>query len=55
MIPTKRATYESKFCGASVKFSPFEPNKLVLAQAQHFGIVGNGAVTVLAVNLVTLG
>lgn len=47
---SNRATNESKFCGANIKFSPFEPNKCVLAQAQHFGIVGNGAVTVLAMD-----
>ena len=31
----------------SVRFSPFEQNKLVVAQSQNFGIVGAGAVTVL--------
>lgn len=31
----------------SVRFSPFEQTKMVVAQSQNFGIVGSGAVTVL--------
>ena len=45
-----RTSYESKFCGSNVKWSPFEPHKVVLSQAQHFGIVGNGAVSVLMID-----
>jgi len=42
--------YRSKLCNYSVRFSPFEENKLALAQAQHFGIVGVGSVQVVQVN-----
>ena len=38
-----------KLCNYSVRFSPFEANKLVLAQAQYFGVVGAGAVSLLQV------
>jgi len=34
-------------CNYSVRFSPFEANKLVLAQSQNFGIVGAGAVSIM--------
>lgn len=37
--------------GYSVKWSPFEENKLAIATAQHFGIVGNGKQHVIEVNL----
>ena len=40
-----------KLCNYSVRFSPFEGNKLALAQAQYFGVVGNGAVTLLQVSI----
>ena len=45
-----RASYIGNLCGTNVRFSPFEPNKLVVSQAQNFGIVGNGWVSVLSVN-----
>ena len=31
----------------SVRFSPFEPNKVVVGQSQNFGIAGTGAVSIL--------
>ena len=34
-------------CVYSLSFSPFEQHKIALAAAQHFGIVGNGALCVL--------
>ncbi|CDW80429.1 wd40 repeat-containing protein [Stylonychia lemnae] len=36
--------HRGKICNYSVRFSPFESNKLALAQAQYFGIVGAGAI-----------
>ena len=39
----------SAFNGYSVKYSPFESNKLAVATAQHFGIVGNGRQYILNV------
>lgn len=36
--------YRNRLCNYSVRFSPFEGNKLALAQAQYFGVVGTGAV-----------
>jgi hypothetical protein len=43
--------YRSKLCNYSVRWSPFEANKLALAQAQHFGIVGSGSVQLLQVSV----
>jgi len=39
-----------RFCGYSVKFSPFLANRLAVASAQNFGIIGNGRCTVLEVS-----
>jgi hypothetical protein len=49
MIPPK--VYRSKLCNYSVRFSPFEGNKLALAQSQYFGVVGNGAVQLVQVKI----
>ena len=38
-----------KLCNYSVRFSPFEGNKLALAQSQYFGVVGAGGVSLLQV------
>lgn len=40
--------FRSPFAGYSVKFSPFDPDRLAVASCQNFGIIGNGKVTVLA-------
>jgi len=42
LVPPKVS--RSKLCNYSVRFSPFEGNKLALAQAQYFGVVGAGGV-----------
>jgi peroxin-7 len=39
--------FKCKFSGYSVAFSPYSPTRVAVASAQYFGIVGNGAVTVL--------
>ena len=36
-----------KLSNISVRFSPFAANQLVLAQAENFGIVGAGSVSVV--------
>jgi len=41
------SVYKTPFSGYSVEFSPFEENKLAVASAQHFGIVGNGKLHIL--------
>lgn len=49
---TPRATamplFKTPFNGYSVKFSPFFENRLAVATAQNFGILGNGRLHVLA-------
>lgn len=35
-------SYKTTYNGYAVEFSPFEEDKLAVATAQHFGIVGNG-------------
>ena len=42
------------FSNISVRFSPFEADKIIVAQSQNFGIVGAGAVSVLKVGGPTL-
>lgn len=39
--------HRHKLCNYSVRFSPFSPNKIALAQSQYFGVVGNGGVQIL--------
>ena len=39
--------FKCKFSGYSVAFSPYSATRIAVASAQYFGIVGNGAVTVL--------
>jgi peroxin-7 len=39
--------FKCKFSGYSVAFSPYSSTRIAVASAQYFGIVGNGAVTVL--------
>ena len=41
--------------GYSVKFSPFEDDKLAVATSQNFGIIGNGKQYVLQVRARTAG
>ena len=33
---------KTPFNGFSVKFSPYNPNRIAVATAQNFGIIGNG-------------
>ena len=47
MIPPKVSRH--KLCNYSVRFSPFEGNKLAVAQSQYFGVVGAGGVSLLQV------
>ena len=39
--------FHTEFAGYAVEFSPFEENRLAVATAQHFGIIGNGRQYVL--------
>lgn len=41
--------YKTAFQGYSVKFSPFEDNKIAVATSQNFGIIGNGRQYILEV------
>ncbi|ETO31996.1 hypothetical protein RFI_05122 [Reticulomyxa filosa] len=43
-------SYKTPFMGYACEWSPFEDNKLAIATAQHFGIVGNGRQHVIRVN-----
>eukprot|EP00761_Pharyngomonas_kirbyi_P008164 gb/GECH01008175.1/.p1 GENE.gb/GECH01008175.1/~~gb/GECH01008175.1/.p1 ORF type:complete len:332 (+),score=77.51 gb/GECH01008175.1/:1-996(+) len=43
-------SFKTEFNGYAVEFSPFEPTKLAVATAQHFGIVGNGRQCVVEVD-----
>ena len=38
-----------QFNGYSVAFSPFEANRVAVAAAQNFGIVGNGCQQIFAI------
>ena len=40
--------FRSPFAGYSVKWSPFDPDRLAVGCCQNFGIIGNGKVTILA-------
>ena len=42
--------FRGPLCNYSLRWSPFEENKLAVAQSQYYGLVGNGAVTVLNVS-----
>lgn len=42
--------FRCKFSAYSVAFSPYSGTRLAVACAQHFGIVGNGALHVLDLN-----
>ncbi|KAK6150009.1 hypothetical protein DH2020_017534 [Rehmannia glutinosa] len=46
--------FKTPFNGYSVKFSPFYENQLAVATAQNFGILGNGRVHVLQLDLPSL-
>ena len=39
--------FKCKFSGYSVSFSPYSGTRIAVGAAQHFGIVGNGAVHIL--------
>lgn len=42
--------FKTPLCNLSCKWSPVDPTKLVLASAQNYGMLGNGAVTLLNIN-----
>jgi hypothetical protein len=46
--------FKTTFNGYSVKFSPFIENRLAVATAQNFGIIGNGRLHVLEVSAVAV-
>jgi hypothetical protein len=41
------AAYKTPFCGCSVAFSPFEVDRVAVATAQYFGIVGKRMLYIL--------
>jgi peroxin-7 len=43
-------SYKTSFNGYSVEYSPFEDDKIAVATAQHFGIIGNGRLYLLQVD-----
>jgi peroxin-7 len=47
--------FKTTFNGYSVKFSPFIENRLAVATAQNFGIIGNGRLHVLEVSSAAVG
>ena len=46
--------YVSEFEGYSVKFSPFEGNRLAACFSQYYGIIGNGRLSVFNINNIGL-
>ena len=42
--------YVSEFEGYSVKFSPFESNKIACCFSQYYGIIGNGRLSIFNLN-----
>ena len=42
--------FKTPFMGYACEWSPFEPNKLAIATAQHFGVVGNGKQHIIQVD-----
>ena len=46
---TTMPAYRTPFQGYSVRWSPFDPDRLAVATAQNFGIIGNGKLHVLQV------
>ena len=42
--------YVSEFEGYSVKFSPFENNKIACCFSQYYGIIGNGRLSIFIIN-----
>ena len=52
-IKTPPQLMRTNLCNISCRWSPFDGTKLAVAQAQHFGLVGNGAVSVLNVDPAT--
>lgn len=47
MVGTNMPQFKTAFQGYSVKFSPFEDDKVAVATSQNFGIIGNGKQYVL--------
>jgi hypothetical protein len=47
---TAMPSYKTAYSGYAVEYSPFEGDKMAVATAQHFGIVGNGRQYVLQYN-----
>lgn len=47
--PVPHSLYLAPFNVSAARFSPFTPDKILLAASQHFGIVGPGALSLLQV------
>ena len=45
--------FRANFSNISCRWSPFDGTKLAVAQAQNFGFVGSGAISVLNVDPAT--
>lgn len=46
--------FKTTFNGYAAKFSPFVENRIAVATAQNFGIIGNGRLHVLEVSLLMM-
>ena len=46
----KMHAFKTPFMGYACEWSPFEQNKLAIATAQHFGVVGNGKQHIIQVD-----
>ena len=47
-LPPQR--FQSNLCNLACRWSPFDATKLAVAQAQYFGMVGTGAISLLNVD-----
>ena len=50
---TPATVFRSNLCNYSCKWSPFDGTKVAVAQAQYYGMVGSGAVSLLNVDPMT--
>ena len=49
-VRTPPQVFRSNLCNYSCAWSPFDGTKLAVAQAQYFGMVGSGAISLLNVD-----
>ena len=50
VVKSAPRVFRSNLCNYSCAWSPFDGTKLAVAQAQYFGMVGSGAISLLNVD-----